>query len=199
MSVIAFKRPRRAAPFPAGCVPTCLAENLGRAPTGARWVHEIKYDGFRSQAHIRDGTVRIFSSGEHDWTDRYRSIAEELAALRTTRAVLDGEIVVLRQDGTCDFWALQEEVRAGRSDRLHYFVFDILCHDGADVRARPLRERKAVLRALLASRRPRRGCSLSIISKAMVPRSGPRPMRWGSRASSRRRSNRPTAPAPSNG
>ena len=57
-------------------------------------------------------------------------------------------MVVLRPDGTCDFWALQEDVRAGRSDRLRYFGFDILCHAGADVRPLPLRERKEVLRVL---------------------------------------------------
>src|SRR4051794_26932632 len=103
---------------PVAFIPTCRSENRGGAPSSPRWVHEIKYDGFRSQAHIHDGAVTIFSSGEHDWTDRYRTVAEEAAKLNVGHLVLDGEMVVLRSDGTCDFWALQQDVRAANSERL---------------------------------------------------------------------------------
>src|SRR5690349_9976807 len=109
--VIPFKRRPAASGFPASLVPWCLAENRGAAPVGARWVHEVKHDGFRSQAHRRGGETRIFSRNGHDWTERYRLIADLIGkARRGGDLVLDGEIVVLRKDGTCDFWALQEEV-----------------------------------------------------------------------------------------
>ena len=77
------------------------------------------------------------------------SVVDELAVLAGGDFVLDGEVAVPRPDGTCDFWALQQDVSAKDSSRLHYFVFDIICHRGEDVRHRPLLERKALLRELL--------------------------------------------------
>jgi bifunctional non-homologous end joining protein LigD len=90
-------------PFPAGFVTPCDARIVGRPPEGPRWLHEIKYDGFRTQVHIRGGKVLLYSSGQHDWTELYRPVADEAAALVTTHAVLDGEMVVLRPDGTSDY------------------------------------------------------------------------------------------------
>ena len=55
----------------------CLATDIGRPPTGEKWVHEIKLDGFRSQLHLRNGEVTIYSRGGHDWTERYRSVAHQ--------------------------------------------------------------------------------------------------------------------------
>src|SRR5437764_1028832 len=105
-----------------GYIEPALAKNIGRPPAGEGWAHEIKYDGFRSQLHIREGSVAIYSSGQHDWTDRYRSVADEAAKLKVKHAVIDGEMVVLRADGTCDFWSLQKNVRASVSNRLTYFA-----------------------------------------------------------------------------
>ena len=58
-----------------------------------------------------NGTARIYSRGGHDWTERYGSIAEQTAQLSAKHLVVDGEMVVLREDGTCDYWALQTGVR----------------------------------------------------------------------------------------
>ena len=55
----------------AGYIEPCRATNAGRAPAGAGWAHEIKYDGFRSQVHLREKQVTIYSSGQHDWTERF--------------------------------------------------------------------------------------------------------------------------------
>jgi len=92
----------------------CLATDIGRPPTGKKWVHEIKLDGFRSQLHLRNGEVTIYSRGGHDWTERYRSVAVQAAQLSAKHLVIDGEMVVLREDGTCDFWALQKGARKHR-------------------------------------------------------------------------------------
>jgi bifunctional non-homologous end joining protein LigD len=127
----------------------CLATDIGRPPTGEKWVHEIKLDGFRSQLHLRDGEATIYSRGGLDWTERYRSVADQAAQLSAKHLVLDGEMVVLREDGTCDLWALQKGVRASISDRVTYFAFDLLYQDGEDLRRRPFLERKELLRKAL--------------------------------------------------
>jgi bifunctional non-homologous end joining protein LigD len=128
----------------------CLATDIGRPPTGDKWVHEIKFDGFRSQLHLRNGAATIYSRGGHDWTDRYRSVAGQAAQLGARHLIVDGEMVVLREDGTCDFWALQKGSRASISDRVIYFAFDLLCQDGEDLRRLPFLERKELLRKALA-------------------------------------------------
>ena len=94
-----------------GYISPCLASDVGYPPTGKKWVHEIKLDGFRSQLHLRDREVTIYSRGGHDWTERYHSVADQAAQLSAKHLVLDGEIVVLREDGTCDLWALQKGAR----------------------------------------------------------------------------------------
>jgi bifunctional non-homologous end joining protein LigD len=134
--------------YPAYIIP-CLATNIGRPPSGENWVHEIKLDGFRSQLHLRSGEVTIYSRGGHDWTERYRSVAFQAAQLSAKHLVIDGEMVLLREDGTCDFWALQKGERGSISDRVTYFAFDLLYKDGEDLRRRPFLERKELLRKAL--------------------------------------------------
>jgi bifunctional non-homologous end joining protein LigD len=123
MAPDALKRaggPVRSLSYPDYITP-CLATDIGRSPTGEKWVHEIKLDGYRSQLHLRNGQVTIYSRGGYDWTERYRSVAEQATQLSAKHLVIDGEMVVLREDGTCDFWALQKGARASISDR------DLLC------------------------------------------------------------------------
>jgi bifunctional non-homologous end joining protein LigD len=133
-----------------GYIEPALAKNVGRPPAGENWVHEIKFDGFRTQLHLRRGKVTAYSTGEHDWTDRYAKVVEHAAQLDAEHAVVDGEMVVLREDGACDFWALQKDVRAGNSDRLSFYAFDLLFCDG-DLRRCPFVERKQALRELIAT------------------------------------------------
>ncbi|MGH6675588.1 MAG: non-homologous end-joining DNA ligase [Xanthobacteraceae bacterium] len=127
----------------------CLATDIGRPPTGPKWVHEIKFDGFRSQLHLRNDAVTIYSRGGHDWTDRYRSVADQAVQLNAKHLVIDGEMVVLREDGTCDYWALHKGARGSLSDRVTYFAFDLLYQDGEDLRRRPFLARKELLRKAL--------------------------------------------------
>ncbi len=101
----------------------CLATDIGRPPAGDKWVHEIKLDGFRSQLHLRNGKVTIYSRSGHDWTDRYRSVADQAAQLTAKHLVIDGEMVILREDGTCDYWALHKGARENISDRVNLLRF----------------------------------------------------------------------------
>jgi bifunctional non-homologous end joining protein LigD len=54
-----------------------LATSIERVPTGERWVHEIKFDGYRVQVHLRDAAVKVFTRRGHDWTNRLKKIAAD--------------------------------------------------------------------------------------------------------------------------
>lgn len=129
-------------------VPPQLATLRDAPPDGDQWLHELKFDGYRIEALIRSGTVRLLTRNRQDWTERYPGIARALAALDVGSALLDGELIAPGGTGGGDFGELQQA--AGRSDaNLVYYAFDLLHHDGEDLRALTLVERKARLRALL--------------------------------------------------
>ena len=146
----AFSKGAEKAPKPDFIAPE-LATLTDAAPKGGRWLHEIKFDGYRIQAHIADGKVVLYSRGGLDWTAKFgQQVADDLLALGVESAIFDGEIVVENASGLSDFSALQSDLSAGRSDRFVYYMFDILYLDGHDLRAVPLFERKALLEKRLA-------------------------------------------------
>jgi len=69
------------------CHPTLREE----APSGERWVYEIKFDGYRTPAHLRNGCPAIYTRRGHEWTRRFQTIADALAVLPATDLILDGE------------------------------------------------------------------------------------------------------------
>ncbi|WP_187969429.1 DNA ligase D [Aquibium microcysteis] len=128
-----------------------LATLRAEAPSGDRWIHEIKFDGYRLQAHVSDGHVRLLTRSGLDWSDRFgTAIARALAALPLTEAVIDGELVVEGGGGASDFSALQADLSEGRTDRFVYYAFDLMHLDGRDLTGAALTERKAVLGRMLA-------------------------------------------------
>ena len=131
-------------PHPKGFIAPCLPSKVATPPTGSLWVHEIKHDGYRLMVR-RDGSrVRCFTKGGHDWADRFPAIAEAALRLKVTSFYIDGEAVILGDDGTHDFRALRSR---GREATL--VAFDLLQHDGADLCDMPLIERKHRLAQLL--------------------------------------------------
>jgi len=133
-----------------GFLPPALATLKPSPPRGAGWVHEIKFDGYRIEAQVRARRVKLLTRSGQDWTERFGArLAEALAALPVESAILDGELVVEGAGGASDFAALQADLGTGRSDRLAYYLFDLLWLDGEDLRRLPLFERKARLAALL--------------------------------------------------
>jgi bifunctional non-homologous end joining protein LigD len=134
-------------------VPPCLARLEAQAPDGAGWVHEIKFDGYRIQARLDGGEVALLTRKGLDWAKKFKPVADAVAALSAGTALIDGEIVV-EVDGVSDFSTLQADISAGRKDRFVYCVFDLLHLDGIDYTARPLIERKAALKELLADADP---------------------------------------------
>ena len=136
------------AAFP-GFVPPALATKIDKPPAGDRWLHEIKFDGYRVQLHIVNDDIKVFTRRGNDWTKRFRKVAADAYLINAKSAIIDGEIVVPAADGTTDFSVLQNELK-GTSDKIVMVAFDLLYLNGQDVRKLPLFERKALLQKLIA-------------------------------------------------
>jgi bifunctional non-homologous end joining protein LigD len=126
----------------------CVA--VERAPSGAEWVHEIKFDGYRMQLRVEAGRTVLRTRKGLDWTNKFRAIADTAAKLPD--CIMDGEVVALDANGAPDFAALQAAISDGISDALIYFAFDLLFLDGEDLRRLPLEQRKTRLAKLLGER-----------------------------------------------
>ncbi|MBZ9799426.1 DNA ligase D [Mesorhizobium sp. ES1-4] len=125
-----------------------------KAPDGGNWLHEIKYDGYRTQLVVKGGTARAFTRRGYDWSHRYKRIVQTAASLRANSAIIDGEAVVLGETGLPDYQALERELGNPRSPRLIFYAFDLLHLNGSDLRQQPLLERKAALEKLLKGSAP---------------------------------------------
>jgi bifunctional non-homologous end joining protein LigD len=133
-------------------IPPSLATLRDKAPNGAAWLHEIKFDGYRIEARLDRGKVTLLTRNRQDWTHRFKPVAAAVASLPAETALLDGELVVEDQKGLSSFSLLQTDLKAGRSDRFVYNVFDLLHLDGRDLTGLPLIERKAELQRLLPAK-----------------------------------------------
>jgi bifunctional non-homologous end joining protein LigD len=149
---VAFQREKSVkigvkAPFP-GFVEPALAAAVDKVPKGKRWIHEINFDGYRVQVHLRDATIKVFTRRGNDWTKRFRKIAHDAWHVNAGSAIIDGEIVVPAADGTTDFSVLQNELK-GKSNKIVLVAFDLLYLNGYDLRKRPLIQRKALLKKMI--------------------------------------------------
>ena len=120
-------------------------------PSGDAWLHEIKWDGYRLLADLVDGQAKLRSRNDLDWTARVPAIARAVEALPVSDAHLDGELVVLDDQGHSDFSALQRVLEGSSRQPLRYVVFDLPGVAGVDLSRTPLVERKRLLRELLGS------------------------------------------------
>ena len=129
----------------------CLASAADNAPGGDRWWHEIKFDGYRIQARVDAGEVRLLTRTGLVWTDRFLLVAQAVKKLGLGSAVLDGEIVVEDETGISSFSELVGALKNGHKDRFRYYVFDVLYLNGCDLRAATLADRKKLLATVLES------------------------------------------------
>jgi bifunctional non-homologous end joining protein LigD len=126
-----------------------LALPSDTAPSGGGWLHELKLDGYRIQAHRDGDKVQLLTRKGLDWTHRMKSIAGLVRELPVEKAILDGEVVVLAENGTTSFADLQAAFQEGVKKPLTYFAFDLLHLNGHSLRALPLIERKEVLEQIV--------------------------------------------------
>jgi bifunctional non-homologous end joining protein LigD len=136
------------APYP-GFVEPALASSIAKVPAGDRWIHEVKFDGYRVQVHLASEAVKVFTRRGNDWTKRFKKIADDAWQIGVGSAIIDGEVIVPSGNGVSDFSVLQNELR-GKSNKLVLYAFDLLYLNGFDLRKAPLLERKALLRKLIA-------------------------------------------------
>jgi bifunctional non-homologous end joining protein LigD len=112
---VAFQRKKPAAigakaAFP-GFIEPALASSIEKVPAGTRWIHEIKFDGYRVQTHIQNAEVRIYTRRGNDWTNRFKKVAADAWHISAGSAIIDGEVVVPTANGTTDFSVLQNELK----------------------------------------------------------------------------------------
>ncbi|MEN9933361.1 MAG: ligase, partial [Pseudomonadota bacterium] len=128
--------------------PVQLATLVDHVPAGDSWLHEVKYDGYRTLIAIGGGTARAYTRSWLDWSDKFADLVADAAKLTVDTALIDGEAVVFRPDGRTNFQALQSAIKAA-AGRIDYVAFDLLMIDGEDLTRQPLEARKARLAALI--------------------------------------------------
>jgi bifunctional non-homologous end joining protein LigD len=138
----------RAAPMPSRWKPQ-LADTAEAPPKGAGWLHEIKYDGYRTLVFFEDGQVRLITRNGHDWTARYSALARAFAKLPCKSAIVDGEVAVQDPRGVTSLDLLELALSDGDSHAMTYFAFDLCYLDGFDLSGARLLDRKAALEGLI--------------------------------------------------
>ena len=144
------------APMPKRLVPMLATTASALPDHPEKWSFEFKWDGVRAIVYVDGGRATAQSRNLLDITGSYPELAELGKAMGSTRAVLDGELVVFDSQGRSDFGLLQQRMkltgeavrRAAKSYPVVYLVFDLLWLDGHDVTGLPYRERRALLEAL---------------------------------------------------
>jgi bifunctional non-homologous end joining protein LigD len=129
-----------------GFISPQLATLKMKAPSGAQWIHEVKYDGYRIQLHIDGDDRKAFTRNGHNWVDRFSRIAGAFNI--PGQAIVDGEVVVIHEERT-NFSELQADLGRGDQDRLVFFAFDLPWLDGVDLRKHAQLARKELLKQLL--------------------------------------------------
>jgi bifunctional non-homologous end joining protein LigD len=124
--------------------PLQVVKRVPSAFDGEGWLFEVKHDGFRVLAIKDGGPPRLYTRNGYDISHRHQHITAALAAFPAERFVLDGELVVLDNGGRSNFAKLAR----GRTGT-HYYAFDLLIRGDANLRAKPLEARKAMLANLL--------------------------------------------------
>ncbi len=142
--------PRAAAAPKWEFVEPALAARVEKPPAGEAWIHEIKYDGYRLIASVSGESVRLYTRNGLDWTGKFQTVADALAAMNLKDVLIDGEVAVAHANGRTDFASLQKSLEHGVAKGVSYFAFDLLAEGAKDLRRLPLSERKQRLAKLLA-------------------------------------------------
>lgn len=142
-------------PWP-GFIKPELPQLVESAPEGEDWIHEMKFDGYRLQVHLRKtGGIHLFTRNGNDWKKKFPNLSEELSSLEVTDAIIDGEIVALDEKGRSHFQDLQNSLKGKDDEDLVFYGFDLLYLNGRDLRSLPLHERKTLLKTIFMGQEER--------------------------------------------
>jgi bifunctional non-homologous end joining protein LigD len=133
-------------PFPKNIEPM-LATLVDKPFDEPGWSYEIKWDGYRAIAYIRNHKVELISRNNKPFNEKFYPIVQELKGWEVN-CVLDGEVIVVNDEGLSDFGALQNW-RSEADGHLVYYVFDILWNDGISLLDYPLVERRKILQSIV--------------------------------------------------
>ena len=120
---------------------------VSEIPAGSKWIHEVKFDGYRMQVRV-DKSVKITSRNKLDWTHRFPTLAKTFKA-HPFKLIMDGEVVSLTEQGISDFGNLQANLKSGDHSSIVFYAFDLMHLHGLDLTDTPLIERKNVLRSVV--------------------------------------------------
>ena len=130
-----------------------LATLAKRLPSDGNWLLEIKLDGYRMMARVKDGKASLITRGGHDWSDKMPQLVSDIELLGLSSAWLDGEVVALDEAGLPSFSRLQKCLdQQGSAAGIDFFLFDLPYFEGCDLREVALVERRRLLKALLADK-----------------------------------------------
>ncbi|QSW88430.1 DNA ligase D [Flavobacterium endoglycinae] len=142
----AFLKTGKTGSMPSGIKP--MLASLVNAPfDDPLWSYEIKWDGYRCIAYISSGNVSLASRNNKSFTDKYYPLTSALQQWKNN-AVLDGEILVIKEDGKADFSALQNW-RSEADGHLVFYIFDILWYNGINLMELELSDRQLILKQML--------------------------------------------------
>lgn len=148
---------RKPTGLPAGAtkasLPATLAPQLATLlcappPDPQAWAYEIKFDGYRLMTRVDGADIKLFTRNGNDWTSKLLPLQKAIAKAKLPGGWYDGEMIMLNENGVPDFGSLQS-FDAKRTNDIVLYLFDIPYFDGHDLRAVPLRERRALLQGLL--------------------------------------------------
>jgi bifunctional non-homologous end joining protein LigD len=135
-----------------------LATSIEKPFDSDEWLYEIKWDGYRSVAFIEEGRLRLVSRNQNEMTALYPELAGLPKHVHARRAVLDGEVVAVDEEGRPSFSLMQQRtgIRHGRFRApgrtevpVLYYAFDVIYLDGYDLHRVNLEQRKQILQSIL--------------------------------------------------
>lgn len=148
--------PGQEAEMPGSLKPQLATLVDGIPRRGDDWLYEVKFDGYRMLVRIEGSNVKLFTRNGHDWSAKVPHLVQALRGLPAQSAWIDGEIVVLADNGVPSFQALQNAFDGKRTKDIVFYAFDLPYIAGRDIRGEPLRLRRDLLAQLIAASKDHR-------------------------------------------
>lgn len=142
--------PGLAAELPPALKPQLATLVEGVPRHGDDWLYEVKFDGYRMLARVEGQQVKMFTRNGHDWSAKVPHLVKSIQQMNIPSAWIDGEIVVLADNGVPSFQALQNAFDGKRTSKIVFYAFDLPFIAGRDIRGEPLRLRRELLSQLVA-------------------------------------------------